>query len=156
MNKQAKEATGAVSGALAGGAAGAAAGTAIPGVGNAVGAVIGAVVGGAAGAVAGQQIARHIDPKVEDEYWRANHGTQPYASGSSYDEYQPAYRYGWESRGRHPVDRRFNDVERDLEQGWSSARGNSSLTWDRAKHASRQAWDRVERALPGDADRDGR
>jgi hypothetical protein len=28
--------------------------------------------------------------------------------------------------------------------------------WDDAKHATRAAWHRVERAVPGDADGDGR
>lgn len=41
-----------------------------------------------------------------------------------------------------------------------TVRGTSSLDWERAKHAARAAWNRlsesVERALPGDADRDGK
>jgi hypothetical protein len=43
---------------------------------------------------------------------------------------------------------------------WKSSRKKFSLEWERAKHASRDAWTRVknaaERAMPGDADRDGR
>ena len=116
-------------------------GTAIPGVGNAVGAVIGAVVGGATGAVAGQQIARHIDPKVEDDYWRANHGTQPYASGSSYDEYQPAYRYGYtlatddRYRGRP-----WNEIEPEARKAWNNQNQN---TWEDFKDAVQYSWDKV-------------
>ena len=30
------------------------------------------------------------------------------------------------------------------------------MQWDNAKGAVRDAWHRVERAVPGDADRDGR
>jgi hypothetical protein len=39
---------------------------------------------------------------------------------------------------------------------WDRVKGSSRLTWDQAKSASRAAWHRVERAIPGDADGDGR
>ena len=71
------------------------------------------------------------------------------------DDYGPAYRYGWESRGRY-ADRSWDEVESDLEGGWESAKSNSRLGWEKAKHATRDAWHRVERAIPGDADNDGR
>jgi hypothetical protein len=96
-----------------------------------------------------------FDPQVEETYWRANHSKQPYASGTTYDEYGPAYRYGWESHSRY-TGRRFEDVENDLERGWDKAKGTSKLTWMKAKNAVRDAWHRIERALPGDADNDGR
>jgi hypothetical protein len=151
-----KGAVGAGAGALAGGAAGAAIGTAVPGVGNVVGAVVGGLVGGAVGALSGKAIADSIDPKQEDEYWRQNYSSRPYAADTSYDDLGPAYRYGWETRGRYDGSRRFDDVEADLGRGWETSRGTSRLGWERAKHASRDAWDRIERALPGDADRDGK
>jgi hypothetical protein len=47
-------------------------------------------------------------------------------------------------------------VQADLERGWDRARGASKLAWNDAKSATKDAWHRVERALPGDADRDGR
>ena len=54
----------------------------------------------------------------------------------------------------------FDELDSDLERGWSAARGRSSLEWERAKHAARDAWhrvsDTVERATPGDSDRDGK
>ena len=81
---------------------------------------------------------------------------RPYAADTSYDDLGPAYRYGWETRGRYDGSRRFDDVEADLGQGWETSRGTSRLGWERAKHASRDAWDWIERALPGDADRDGK
>jgi hypothetical protein len=93
----------------------------------------------------------------DDNAWRAGFSARPYVTGkdSSYDDYSPAYRYGWESRSRYPG-RSFEDVENDLERGWDKAKGKSKLTWERAKLAVRDAWHGVERALPGDADRDGR
>jgi hypothetical protein len=91
-----------------------------------------------------------------DTYWRNNFSTQPHATmGFGYDEFEPAYRYGWESRERYG-NRRFDEVENDLQHGWEQAKGKSKLAWSDVKHAVRSAWDRTERALPGDADRDGR
>ena len=34
--------------------------------------------------------------------------------------------------------------------------GMGQAAWAQAKSAARAAWDRVERAIPGDADRDGK
>ena len=141
-------------GAAAGAATGAAVGTAVggPGVGTLVGAAVGAVAGG----LVGHGVAEAINPTEEDAYWRENYRTRPYAeSGRDYDHYQPAYKYGWESRARYG-DRTWDQAENDLERGWESARGNSRQTWNEAKHATRDAWHRVERAVPGDLDRDGR
>ena len=146
---------GTATGAVAGGAAGAAVGSAAGPVGTVVGAAVGAVVGG----LAGKGIAEQIDPTVEDAYWRDNFPSRPYATGSTYDEYQPAYRYGWDSYSKYPG-RRFDEVESDLSRDWDRAKGESKLTWDRAKMATKDAWNRVsdsvERAIPGDSDRDGK
>lgn len=153
--------TGAVVGGAAGGVAGGtAAGAAIGGMTGPVGAAVGAVAGAAVGALTGKGIAKAIDPATEDQYWKENYASRPYvASGASYDDYGPAYRYGVDAYTRHP-DRNFADVEPDLRRDWSAARGSSRLEWDRAQHASQDAWHRLsntaERAVPGDSDRDGR
>lgn len=153
----AKAGVGAVVGGVAGGVAGgAAAGAAAGGMTGPVGAVVGAAVGAAVGAIAG----RKVDPAVEDTYWRDNYSSRPYVTaGSSYDEYAPAYRYGADAYTRYP-NRSFDEVESELGRDWGTARGKSSLEWEHAKHASRDAWHRVsnavERAVPGDADGDGR
>lgn len=140
-------------GAAAGGAA---AGAVAGAVAGPVGAAVGAVVGGIAGGYAGKAAAEAIDPTVEDAYWRENYSTRPYYdSTASYDEYAPAYRYGWEARQRYP-DRSFDEVETDLQSNWGGARAKSKLDWQKAKKATRDAWDRVERAIPGDADHDGK
>ncbi len=151
---------GAVVGGAAGGiAGGAAAGAAVGGMTGPIGAAVGAVVGAAAGALAGKGIANGVDPAAEDVYWRDNHSSRPYADGSTYDEYGPAYGYGVDAFTRHP-DRSFDEVEPQLGRDWDSKRGSSKLDWGRAKHASRDAWQRVsdtvERAVPGDSDKDGK
>ena len=125
----------ATGGAVAGAAAGA--------VGGPIGAAVGAVVGGVVGGYAGKAIAEAIDPTVEEAYWRENYPTREYYDPEfDYEEYAPAYRYGWESRARF-ADRQFEDVESDLEQDWQAARGTSRLDWQRARFASRDAWERV-------------
>ncbi|HZN69541.1 MAG TPA: hypothetical protein VFB66_29975 [Tepidisphaeraceae bacterium] len=148
-------------GAAGGGAAGAAAGAAIGAVATGpaapIGAVAGAVIGAVAGGLAGKGVAEAVNPTAEDAYWRESHKTRPYVqSDYTYDDdYRPAYQYGWESRSRYQG-RRFEDVEPDLASNWERAKGRSRLGWERAKEATRDAWHRVERAIPGDADRDGR
>lgn len=161
MDDKEKTATGAgaVLGGVAGGVAGgAAAGAAIGGMTGPVGAAVGALAGAAVGALAGKGVA-NADPVAEDTYWRDNYSTRPYASGASYDEYGPAYRYGVDSYSKYQG-RSFDDVDAELSRDWGSTRGTSTLEWDRARPAARDAWqrlsDRVERAVPGDSDRDGK
>jgi hypothetical protein len=156
----AKSVGAAVGGATGGIAGGAAAGAAAGGMTGPVGAAVGAVAGAVVGALAGKGIAKAVDPVEEDRYWRDNYSNRPYIqSGSSYDDYAPAYRYGVESYTRYP-DRSFDDLEPDLGRDWGASRGDSKLEWEHAKHASRDAWQRVsdsvERAIPGDSDKDGR
>jgi hypothetical protein len=112
-------------------------------VGALVGGAVGAIAGGAAGHAAGEA----LDPTVEGKYWRENFRNRPYyQTGRTYSDYEPAYRYGWESAGRPDYrDRRFDDVEKDLEKGWDRARGESGRTWYEIKDATRDAWSRVRR-----------
>src|ERR687891_2825168 len=80
-------------GATGGGAAGAAIGAA---VGGPVGAAVGLAAGAVAGGLAGKGAAEAVNPTAEDTYWRDNYKTRPYATaGTSYDQYRPAYQYGW-------------------------------------------------------------
>ena len=142
-------------GATGGGAAGAAIGGA---VGGPVGAAIGLAAGAIAGGLAGKGAAEAVNPTAEDTYWRDNYSSQPYVERSyTYDDYGPAYRVGYEGYARYcDSGKCFDDVEPDLRSSWESTRGKSRLDWERAKMASRSAWDRVERAMPGDADHDGK
>ena len=139
---------GAAGGAVTGAAIGSAAGP----VGTIVGGVIGAVAGGAAG----HGVAEMIDPTVEDAYWRDNYKNETYAKRDlDYTHYEPAYRTGYTGYGKY-AGRKWDDVENNLQHDYEQAKGKSSLAWSDAKHATKAAWHRVERALPGDADRDGR
>ncbi|HVT41214.1 MAG TPA: hypothetical protein VHE78_19415 [Gemmatimonadaceae bacterium] len=127
-------------GAAGGAAAGAAVGAALGGpLGFAVGGAVGAVAGG----LAGHGVAEVVNPTAEDAYWRENYSTRPYVSADlDYTFYRPAYRYGWETRGRYDG-RTWEEVEDELGTGWYAARGTSVLEWEDAKPAARDAWDRV-------------
>jgi len=140
-----------------GAAGGAAAGAGIGAVAGPAGALVGGAIGAVAGGLIGKGVAEGIDPTVEEAYWRDSYTTRPYYEKDyTYEEdYLPAYRYGWETRKQY-ADRRYDDVDSDLERGWENAKGSSRLGWEKAKLATRDAWHRIETAMPGDADRDGR
>jgi uncharacterized protein YcfJ len=129
---------GAGGGAVAGAAVGAA-------VGGPVGAVVGGAVGAVAGGAAGHAAGEALDPTVESYYWRENFQKRPYyRSGREYSEYEPAYRYGWESATRSDYrGRKWDEVEKDLERGWEKAKGETKETWYDVKDATRDAWNRV-------------
>lgn len=137
---------GAVTGAAAGAIGGAIGGPILA----AAGAVGGAVVGAVAGGLAGKATAEAINPTIETKYWQESHAAGPFGQATGdYDEYAPAYRYGWESFGRRTEGQTFDSVEADLGRGWDKARGSSRLGWDQAKNATRGAWDRVQLASRG-------
>jgi hypothetical protein len=123
-----------------------------------VGTGIGAASAGATGAAIGKEVAEAIDPTVEDAYWQSNYSSRPYADTSvTYEDYQPAYRTGYEGYTRYGgTGKNYQELEETLQRDYETNRGKSNLGWDKAKHATRDAWDRVERAVPGDIDKDGR
>ena len=97
-----------------------------------------------------------LDPAAERDYWRNRFQQESYyEAGSTYDDYEAAYQAGYESRGQHPG-KNWEQAENEVEATWERTKGKSRLAWEKAKHAARAAWDRVERAMPGDADNDGR
>src|SRR5690606_40315459 len=80
--------TGAAAGAVTGGAIGSAAGP--------VGTVAGAVIGGVAGYAAGGAIAESVNPTEYDDHFRTSYSSTPYYSDRySWNDYQPAYQYGY-------------------------------------------------------------
>ncbi len=132
---------GGITGALVGGA-----------VGGPIGAAVGAVVGSVSGGLAGKSAAEAINPTLEHAFWRKEYGNRPYFTvGSPYEDFGPAYQYGWESYASHKG-RTFKDVEPQLRREWESRRGQSKLNWDSATDATEDAWRRVEEAIR----RDGR
>jgi hypothetical protein len=81
--------------------------------------------------------------QAHDAHWQTIFGSRPYAKADrGYEHYRPAYRYGTEASLRHQG-REWNEVESDLERGWTGARGDSTSAWHDVKDAVRDAWDHV-------------
>lgn len=140
--------TGAVAGAMTGAAIGSAAGP--------VGSLVGAVAGGIVGAKAGDSVAEAVNPTDYEDHFKNNYtATSYYKSDRDWNDYQPAYRYAYDSRSQYSG-QSFDTVEPQLERDWDTRRGNSRLAWSEAREPVRDGWHHIERAIPGDADRDGR
>jgi hypothetical protein len=135
-------------GAAGGGAAGAAIGAVAGPPGAIAGAVVGAAIGAVAGGYAGKGVAEAINPTAEDAYWRENYRNRPYVRhGAEYDEYRPAYQYGWEAREHH-AGRTFEEAEADLQREWESRPEEDRMEWAEARQPARDAWDRLEPRRP--------
>lgn len=92
-----------------------------------------------------------------DGYHQSRFDQAPYRNDDAqFSDYQPAYRLGTYARSQES-NREWDDkLEAELGQRWDTMKGESRLGWDKAKVAAKDAWHSVERALPGDADKDGR
>lgn len=90
----------------------------------------------------------------EDRWWRDNFSSRPYATGRTYEEFRPAYQYGFES-GQHHLGRKWDDVESDLKTGWEKFEGRRGAggTWESVKQAVRDAWYRITGQHDLDADK---
>jgi uncharacterized protein (TIGR02271 family) len=139
-------------GEATGGVAGAATGAAL----GSLGGPIGTIVGGIAGAVGGWWTGRAISEAAstyseeDDQYYRQHfESTRGAASGSgsrgtgvggSYESARPAYQLGYLA-GMNPdyADRRFDEVEPDLQRGWSGSRQGD---WSDVRDYARSAYER--------------
>jgi len=126
-------------GALLGGMAGAVIGAAMAGP---VGTIAGAsMVGGAfAGGLLGKGAGEIVNPTVEDAYWRERHSLEAYGAGTEYEEFEPAYRAGYEGYEKYGGVA-FADVEADISRDYLSHR--AGLPWEKARPASQAAWQRI-------------
>jgi hypothetical protein len=82
------------------------------------------------------------DWETEQEYWRTNYSTRPYASAGDFEYWQPGYRYGYDSAMKYQG-RKWNEVENDLRTGWDRVEDRGQSTWEQVKDAVRDAWNRV-------------
>lgn len=80
--------------------------------------------------------------QVDDAAFRSHWHSNFASSGSTYDEYEPAYRYGYSkasdtsNRGRS-----WDEVEPTLRSDWESR--NPGSAWENFKAAVRHGWDRL-------------
>jgi hypothetical protein len=99
------------------------------------------------GTFAGSPPAGPAFDTIEDAFWRGQYMRETYFQGGmTYEDYQPAYRFGYESYKKYPG-RKFEDVERDMGGQWDKVKAKSRLAWEHAKHAVRATWDRMEKAV---------
>jgi hypothetical protein len=75
--------------------------------------------------------------------FREHHRTTATASGLTYMEYEPAYRYGYDVGQRYP-DKDWRSLEAGIRQGWELWHPG---TWERFKDAIRYGWDTVHAHL---------
>ena len=95
---------------------------------------IAGVVAGAAGKGPGEA----LNPALEEQHWRRT-------AGNEYEQFAPAYRYGWESAARpENQGRRFDDIEKDLATNWSKARGSMKNEWSDVRQRTRAAFERAQ------------
>lgn len=74
-----------------------------------------------------------------------SHWNSTYAAGSeggSYDEYEPAYRYGSSLSGSDRYQgRKWDEIEPDARSDWETR--NPGSAWEKVKAAVRHGWDRM-------------
>ena len=83
-----------------------------------------------------------VDPRKEAAYWREQHPKQPYAKDYSYDQFEHAYRTGYNSFLKYPG-KTFGDVEDDVALGYEKEKPGSALPWDTVRPAVDSVWDRM-------------
>ena len=90
----------------------------------------------------------------EDKWWEQNFNSRPYAAGRRYEDFRPAYRYGFES-GQHHMGRTWDEVESDLRTGWDKFEHRSAggAAWENIKDAVRDAWHHITGQHDLDAER---
>jgi len=91
-----------------------------------------------------------INQEAESKYWREAHSTRKYVkNGQGFEEYEPAYRMGWECASKAGSEKTFDMAEPKMKSQWESSKDESGLTWDNAKMAVRDAWERVKESAQG-------
>ena len=89
-----------------------------------------------------------------DSWFRENLGSLDGLAGDrDYDHYDPHFRHGWESAGRHRG-RSWTDAEGDIERDWRAA--HADRDWREYRSAVRHAFDRAMHVFEGGPDPDRR
>ena len=142
--------TGDVVGEVTGGVAGAATGAALGSLGGPIGTLIGALAGAIGGWWSGRAISEAASTFTDDDesYYRRTHGTGSSALADrpathDYDDVRPAYQLG-HLAGRNPdyASRSFDEVETDLQRGWTSDVSARHGEWSSVRGYARDAFER--------------
>ena len=87
-----------------------------------------------------------VYPENEAAYWREQHPKQPYAKEGSYEQFEHAYRTGYNSFFKHRG-RNFVDVEDSIALDYERAKPDSALPWDTVRPAVNAVWERMAGAI---------
>jgi hypothetical protein len=79
-----------------------------------------------------------------DNDFRTDWETRYRNTGFGYERYQPAYRYGYESRGRYQG-RNWTEVESDLRTDWQRSHPNDA--WEDFKDSIKTGWERFKEGV---------
>jgi len=93
------------------------------------------------------------DRQKEAAYWREQHSKQPYAKNYSYDQFEHAYRTGYNSFLKYPG-QKLEDVEDSIASDYEKGKPDSALPWDTVRPAFNTIWERMSGIIgPRDPDR---
>jgi hypothetical protein len=129
-----------------GGASGIATGAALGSLGGPVGTVIGALAGAIGGWWSGRAISEAAASYTDhdDSHYRDHHTkTAGQSATRGYDDVRPAYQLG-HLAGRNPdyAGRGFDEVEGDLQRGWTSDVSSRHGEWSSVRNHARDAYER--------------
>jgi hypothetical protein len=83
-----------------------------------------------------------VNPQKEAAHWREQHLKQPYAKHGSYEQFEHAYRTGYNSFLKHPG-KNFDEVEQSVALDYENAKPDSALPWDTVRPAVNSVWERM-------------
>ena len=123
-----------------------------------LGTVLGGAIGAAVGGMVGHEAAEYVNPTYQaiEPVLQSEFSTRSYAQGRSYADYQEAYSFGAAERARAAGRPWDETIEKEVQQKWEQGKNSSRMAYHEARDAIRDSWHVAERALPGDADGDGR
>lgn len=95
----------------------------------------------------GQETSRTGTPAYTDftnysDSFRNHFSTSMYANTYTYEQYEPAYRYGYDlATNNRYRERDWNEIESEAQRYWDE---RNPGTWDRIRNAVRHAWEEVK------------
>src|SRR5438046_9317893 len=88
-----------------------------------------------AGGKSNQRGSSRADPEKEAAYWREHHAKQPYAKNYSYEEFEHAYRSGYDRLFRYPGET-FDEVGESVAAEYEKAETASALPWETVRQGA--------------------
>ena len=137
-------------GEAAGGISGVVAGAAIGSIGGPIGSLIGGIAGAVGGWWAGRAISEAASriTDADEEHYRAHYDSLgARRDTTAYDEARPAYHLG-HIAGYNPTyaGREFEEIEPELERGWTSVSDVGQRTWTGVREYARTGYSRSRSA----------